>query len=352
LPNGSGDPAAVQQVLQFLRALQARIEEYFAKVGRRLNYEDLYYACSQLVGHESGNLENPLVAPFARDILGEIPQMFTNHEAAELGLYHLTEESAHYIADVVLVELSQAVRDTSSVNFILDACADPQLPLLSVFTLNHDKILETVLQSNHIEFLDGFGKPVHNVRYWSPSLLESEDTKVSLFKLHGSLDWYRFRPRATSGHWYEDEVGIPLNNDPYDATTRDGQGHHLCLDGRPLLLIGTFNKMLEYTGGPFFDLFAAFRRRLRGCRRLFVCGYGFGDKGVNSQIIEWFYEARGKRICVAHPDPDSLVATTARGAIRNKWKEWLQERALRVIAKPAQSVTYGDLQAAFVEAAS
>jgi hypothetical protein len=345
LPTPTDDRLIVDQILQFLKVLHERLQEYFtSQLGRLVNYEDIYYACSQLLGHESGNLENPLLIPFIRDLLPSVSRPFEHHDAELMGLYHLAEETANYIADVLAADLSRPVDSTASFDFIRDACACTNLASINIFTLNHDIILEHVLRTNAVTFVDGFGEPVHGVRYWNPNLFEESLAKVNLFKLHGSLNWYRLRP--DKGHWHDEEVGIPLDGDYYHATARDGKQRMWPPDGRPLLLIGTFNKMFEYTGDLFLDLFGAFRRRLRECNQLVICGYGFGDKGINSQIVNWFYECRGRSICVVHPDPASLAAC-ARGAIRNKWAAWLAEGALRIIPMPAECTTFEAVQAAF-----
>ena len=66
-------------------------------------------------------------------------------------------------------------------------------------------------------------------------------------------------------------------------------------ESMPLLLIGTFNKVAEYSRGIFLDLHHRFRSTLREADRLVVCGYSFGDKGINTAVIEWYYAKRGRR---------------------------------------------------------
>ena len=109
------------------------------------------------------------------------------------------------------------------------------------------------------------------------------------------------------------------------------------LDGRPLLLIGTFNKISEYSGGIFRELHYGLRSSIRDADKLVVCGYSFGDKGINSEIIEWFYASRGRRFIVIHPDIEVLVSR-ARGAIRNKWEAWENSGAVTCIRKKIEDV--------------
>lgn len=56
-------------MVKFLGVVQELLNEYFKEHGRAANYEDLYYACKQLLGHKSGNFENPLILPFVQQIV-------------------------------------------------------------------------------------------------------------------------------------------------------------------------------------------------------------------------------------------------------------------------------------------
>ena len=104
-----------------------------------------------------------------------------------------------------------------------------------------------------------------------------------------------------------------------------------------MLLVGTFNKIPDYTGGIFRELHHRFRSTLREADRLVVCGYSFGDKAINSEVIEWCYAKRGRRFLIIHPNRDELVSN-ARGAIRSKWNEWESEGAVAFIAKRLEEV--------------
>ena len=49
-----------------------------------------------------------------------------------------------------------------------------------------------------------------------------------------------------------------------------------------------------------------------------VCGYSFGDKGINSEIIEWLYGDRKNVIIPA--DPESPASMRRRIQKRDEWK--------------------------------
>jgi hypothetical protein len=319
-------------IARFLEVVQDLQNKYFQEQGRYANYEDLYYACKQLSGHKSGNFENPLILPFTQQIGPLFP---------ETDVYDLAEEAAKHIAIVVVKQLSQAPRALDHLSFIYNACVASQYDGCNIFTLNHDRLLETYLQSRLVEFVDGFGQPINgSVRCWHPELFQDKTARARLFKLHGSLDWYRMRPDGVE--WEEEVVGISSEKYLGDSRAADGR-RMINMDDGPLILIGTFNKMLEYNSGIFLDLLCQFHFRLRVSRRLIVCGYGFGDKGINTQIVEWLYRDRTNRLFVIHPDPDGL-ASVARGAIANKWNAWRSTGKLIVIPKYVQDLRFNELQ--------
>ena len=151
------------------------------------------------------------------------------------------------------------------------------------------------------------------------------------------MDWFRLRPRDDSETWYDDKTGV-IPPDVYHNRIQAPDGAFWDPpDGRPLVLIGTFNKMLEYSGGIFRELHYGFRSSIRDADKLVVCGYSFGDKGINSEIIEWFYASRGRQFIVIHPDLELLV-NHARGAITNKWDEWMESGAITCIRKKIEDV--------------
>ena len=120
--------------------------------------------------------------------------------------------------------------------------------MTGISTLCHDIHVETHLREEGIALADGFSeKEEEDVRYWDGDF--SSNSKTPFLKLHGSVDWFRFRPDDSSSYWYDDRIGI---GDPYH-TRRDDRPQTALDGGRPLLLIGTFNKVADYSQGIFLD---------------------------------------------------------------------------------------------------
>ena len=216
----------------------------------------------------------------------------------------------------------------SHLNLITHACNSANVT--SISTLCHDTHVEKFLIEQGIALSDGFSEPQNDVRYWNGDFVSN----LPFIKLHGSVNWFRLGPE--NGDWYDERIGIPVNGD-YWHTRTDSDVLQRPPDGRPSLLIGTFNKIATYSSGIFRELHYQFRSSINKAGQIVICGYSFGDKGINAEIIEWYYHKRGRRLVIIHPDPESLVEN-ARGAIQNKWDNWKDSGAIKLISKRLEDV--------------
>jgi len=334
----------VPRVVKFLNRIKVEIDLYYSNdTGRFTNYEDLYYITSQIYDSELGEYDNPVVQSFIDKILPNICSLLIKDDSKmreEWKLHELAREAKNYILCVVWKMLNKKPNCIDHLNSIKDACMDDQLSNIDIFTLNHDTILEQCLSQSGIQVIDGFGKPRNDVRYWDPELFDTETCKVKLFKLHGSVNWFIFR--SNSGDRENESRGIPLNSNFWHTKSPQGQMQRP-VNGQPMLLIGTFNKMLQYISGIYFELHHLFYRHFRHTQHLAVCGYGFGDKGINTRILEWVYLSPDKRILLIHPDPEKLK-NSARGAISKRWDELINQKKLTILQKKIEETTWQDIR--------
>lgn len=334
----------VPRVVVFLNRLKIKIYLYYLyETGHFTNYEDLYYVASQIHDSELKEYDNPVVQPFINKVLPEIRPLLVSEENEirdEWQLLDLANEAANYVRDVVWHLLSKETNSLDHLNCIKDACLDYQLSNIDIFSLNHDTVIEQSLSQNDIQVIDGFGQPQKNVRYWNPDLFDSRDSKVRLFKLHGSVNWFRFRPDSES--WSDESIGIPKDRDFWHTKSPQGQ-RQWPVGGRPMLLVGTFNKMLQYTSDIYAGLHYQLYRSLRHVQQLVICGYSFGDKGINTRINEWLYSSPNRKITVVHPEPEKLKRA-ARGAISNKWDEWIKQRKLTILTKTIEESSWQNIK--------
>ena len=319
------------------RYFHEKAEQYYSgKSGELPNYEDLFYLADQLYSEVMGEAENPALKAFECQFRSNVTPLLERSDLA-WSYRDLLTETKNYITDTVRQCLSQTAQSHYHLKVIHEVCARGLVSTIA--TLCHDTHVERYLVDKGILLSDGFSEEQAGVRYWVGDFSNTES--VSFLKLHGSVNWFRLRPDG-SKHWHDDRIGIPLNGDPDHTRRPDGTLQMSQYSGRDMVLIGTFNKLSDYGRGIFGDLHYRFRSSIRSCCRLVVCGYSFGDKGINSEITEWMYAKRGRRLVVIHPHPEEL-ANQARGAIRNKWDTWEEQGSVTTIPKRIECVEIDEL---------
>lgn len=338
----------VPRVVEFLKILSKEIEGYYypeqdgPEHKSKVNYEQLYYVAAQIRDSETKEYDNPIIPAFIEKIMSEIKPLLLGRMT--WNIHKISEEATHYIHDIVW----HFLRNTEPANLdylhcLKDACQDEKVSKLNFFTLNHDTVVEQYLDDCRIKYSDGFGQPINDIRYWSPEVYKDSSNKVRLYKLHGSVDWFRFNPHIGSSS-NNPLIGIPLNGDHWHSNNQENQLQDP-IDGRPMLLAGTFNKMLQYTSGIYADLYCQMYSALQETETFIVCGYGFGDKGINSRLIEWLNSSKQHRMVVIHAEPEKLQKG-ARGAISKNWNNWLENKKLVLVQKWIECVSWEEVLSA------
>ena len=273
-----------------------------------LNYEELYYIVSQLSDHLRDELHNPAIQPFLHRINRVVRPILKDAKYVSVHVYkwelkELVKHAQRFIKDAVKDSLQVDDPDLGYFSFFSDAIADNRIDLAAIFTLNHDTLLENYLHQKHVAFDDGFGNSVNEVRYWRDDAFQGHTGVIPFLKLHGSIDWYRF---IESGRY-----GNIIKGDRDDTLDEHGNKQTTDIES-PVFLSGTLNKLGSYTRHIYSDLFFNFRRLLKQADILIVSGYGFGDKGINNQIADWFTPNCKKRVILIHEDPNTASLNNSR----------------------------------------
>jgi hypothetical protein len=74
-----------------------------------------------------------------------------------------------------------------------------------------------------------------------------------------------------------------------------------------------------------------------------ICGYSWGDKGINSRVINWVTKGQENKIIQIHPRPQSCK-TKARGAIARMWDTWIANDQLRIISKGVEDIKWNEIK--------
>ena len=356
-----------------------------------INYEDLYFLAKQVHDDYTGEMENPAIHQFSRDLVQVVSQriesrihteethdfrlsllgflkgmtdqqkllflqkFFNDHsldyskfdelldvggseddkDSPEYRFQELCRDTLRYIVSIVQARLAGHNPSPESITYLDQlAAACESGGVTCIATLCHDTHLESFLCMKGIQISDGFSDPHGGHRNWAGwNGNQNEQSKLPYLKLHGSVNWISY----ASG--YYEKVAIPLQD--WDRMIGPDGGVNYADRDRPLMLIGTYNKITDYSSRVFLDIHFRFRQVVRHANRLVVCGYGFGDKRINEEIIDWVYRDPRRVIVIIHCDPAKLLEN-ARGSIRNNISEWRTSKSVRFIKKTFQEATMDD----------
>ncbi|MEW6201623.1 MAG: hypothetical protein AB1546_06590 [bacterium] len=321
----------IPRILAFLKRIKTEIDGYYSIRRRKhkTNYEDLYYVAGQLYDNETGEYDNPAVQAL-RDKIMLDPDIQSLLVGWKDHIY-LFYEAVNYISDVACGMFPGDPSGLSHFGFIEDVCKDGDISNVDIFTLNHDKDLESYLRKKGVHFVDGFEEIQDEAFFrWNADLFDYGGSKIRFFKLHGSINWFWFRRDMKSAYSVLIPKGGFWNKNPF-------------FSDRPIILLGTFNKMLDYLGGIFIELYGQFHNSLKITENLIVCGYGFRDKGINQEIVNWVNSSTNNMMIIVEPNPDN-IRNTARRAISNRIDEWENERRVCIIPNGIESASWNDIK--------
>ncbi len=125
---------------------------------------------------------------------------------------------------------------------------------LHIFSTNYDICIETFCKENNKKYFDGFTPS------WEVNEFKKRDVDVLIYKLHGSIRWYR-----------TEEGDYEASKLRFTGTTT-----HLDTNEEAVPLILYPGRKFEYIE-PIFDMLLELRRQLDHVKYAFVIGYAFKD---------------------------------------------------------------------------
>ncbi len=316
----------VNRIKKLFFVLQNNLGGHYSFTNKIMNYEDYYYMIDSMHTDENMEYENPIVTFFTDYLFKVHTYLFEPIDEfyAPLRIIDLMGEAKNYIKDLIALYLSKPAKNLEQFNFISNINIDKDYSKVFVFTLNHDTLIEQYFFKNNISFSDGFIDNKSNARFWDPNSFKE---KINLLKLHGSINWRNYDTDDS----YEKEVCI------YNKSQRDFF--------HPIINIGSFNKLNEYSKGINFDLQCLLKNYLNSCNRLIISGYSFRDKGINSRIINWLFGNRNRKIIIVHKNGEELFQN-ARPAIFSLWEEDKKSntKLIRIIPKWIQETNWAEIK--------
>jgi SIR2-like protein len=138
---------------------------------------------------------------------------------------------------------------------------DPMLNLLSpqttlnIFSTNYDNTVEQFCDRWDIRYVDGFDSTG-----WNPKIFKESSAGIRLYKIHGSITWWR----TDEG----DYKSLPLKDPTGMITLSSGRS------AVPFIVYP--GRKLEYSE-PVFDILFEFREQLKTAKYIIIVGYSLRD---------------------------------------------------------------------------
>jgi hypothetical protein len=296
-------------------------------------YEDVFFLCQQVSLWNLGLSDNSLTTPFMEAIERRARHCLDGCtiERRMWDLARLGSQACDLIETVIADVLRR--KYSAGLDLLFELATARQIEQLNIVTLNHDTLVEQFLSAHGVEFADGFGPPDGDVRWGDDKAFDDAKTRVRLFKLHGSVNWYSFS--------WPPKTAILLGNNPH--TARDGAGRLLTTGtGQPSFLSG-IDKVTSYQRGIFADIHFRFHQLLRTSDQIVMSGYGWGDTAINFQLDKWLEKGKRNRIILLYEKPEELADHSL--ILESCWRGYTKSGKLACINKYFQDVSLQELQA-------
>lgn len=297
-------------------------------------YEDLFFLCQQMKLWNIGLVDNSLITPFMECIQAKARDVLAGRSVKarvyDLGL--LADLACNYIETIAADSLR--ANKAVELDLILQLALSPDIKHLDIATLNHDTLAEQVLTEAGVQFVNGFGRPDGDVRWFDDRLFDTNPTKVRILKLHGSVDWYLLLAH---------DGARPAMVAQADITQlRDASSHAVvpALHG-PSFLSG-LSKFVSYQRGIYADIHFRFHEALRRSDRMIMSGYGWGDTAINFQLEQWLDQRSSTTLTLLHKTPDKLTDNSL--ILATGYDCWVRSGRLVPIQKWMSEVSVAELQ--------
>lgn len=250
------------------------------------NYEHLFSLVNQLYDSEIKEYENPGLTPY----LQILKRKYCKNDSSKF--YRKLDDLSRYIKIKVAECFIPPKNDPKYLSILNNLHEKNEL---TIFTLNHDTLIENYFENNKIMYNDGFTEIDQNTKIFQPNQLDKKNKGIRFFKLHGSINWF---------YWSNDDEKSLNSKITKRCISDEFTGKKSTpntYDDIPIFLVGTYDKILIYSKIIFAELFYRLHAEMKKCQNIILPGYGFGDKGINDRLIYWKNESSKNRLILIHP---------------------------------------------------
>lgn len=151
---------------------------------------------------------------------------------------------------------------------------------LNIISLNYDTCIEQLCNVYQLDYQDGFDI------YWNPKTFYNENSDINLYKLHGSVIWYR----SDRGEY----IKLPIMSKTHEIRLINGES-------ADNLMLYPMQKW-DYAE-PLLELLINIKKILESdsCKFLIVAGYSFRDSHI--QRLLWDVSRKNRELHVIIIDP-------------------------------------------------
>ncbi|MDQ8205922.1 hypothetical protein QEH52_00240 [Coraliomargarita sp. SDUM461003] len=273
-------------IVDFLKAL----EEHARPTTGACTYEDLFSMCDQLAKFELGIIPDPALRLFRDKIYEESKSQWAFYAQEDksylqkLPLAAISQKAQHAIHTVIRRALISKNDPGNQLNLIAEVIHKLGPGNVDILTLNHDCLVEALLDRQGIKWTDGFDSRISqdgDVINFDAQAFEHR-SRVRIVKMHGGCDWHYAGTSIENFRWVKNptESEIDLCSDAHGDQFRS-------IVERAPTLTGTTTKASAYTEGVHAELYIEAKKLLTEHDRIICSGYGWNDYGFNTMLAEW-----------------------------------------------------------------
>jgi len=167
------------------------------------------------------------------------------------------------------------------------------------------------------------------------------NTKINLYKLHGSVDNYLFNLNNKKYEMVKWEYGLDSDSIQKEVTNHLGETFfdRGFVDAAQSFLSGTLTKIKYYKSTYYKDMFEHFIKNLQNSKNLIVIGYSFQDEKINNLLIESFLKDISKMMYVVDiHKPNSEIIENSKCKIIEKSIAEIDYKELFYLIQEKESV--------------
>lgn len=297
------------KIQTFLKYLKEYSDDYYkGRGGFEANYEDIFYLVRQIHDELTYESDNPGIKLFIEHLQNKY-NFGSNPDFSHFDMPLDFKEFIWYCEDFINCVVWQSVSTTTTpqgLELITEVISSGKFDKVDIATLNHDLLTEKQLEDLGIKFADGFAAPNGDYCQFEPSVYSDPNSKVRMFKLHGSANWYRIRSEYDPVKKEQIDFYAKVLRNHFRMT--DGKGNFIgsTLEHYPIFLTGTMNKLADYNFGIIRTIHLIFDQVLYDHNVIIMSGYGWNDKGINGRLQEWLLSSNEHKIILLHEDPESI----------------------------------------------